>query len=430
MSENIVIRLSAEASHDVEWMLTDASGARHGAPVRGSLIAAAAVAVSRRVLVVLPSADVLITGADIPAKGAKLLQALPFALEEQLADDIDELHFAAGPRRSSGRVPVAVVKRSLFKSYLERLTNAGIKPDAVYAETQGLSRIPGTISIMIDQEDLIINDGADTELSLQQLSPGDALVAIGALDDVHDVTDDAQESRNPLPSHVLVYLSEDDNERYSNDWLALRNELDSLETKLLPDGVLPRIAATVSSGKAINLLQGEFASESGKSASTKPWRMAAALLAGVIALSFFQSVAEHFSLKRAFQRSEVRLAEQWQRTLPWINPIPNNPGNRLSAELRRMGASADSGTDQAQLLLALAALSKAIATSPDSKIDDISFSSGITVIQLTVPSTEQLDKIQSAIQADPSLDALIQQADKEKEGSGVISRLQIRGARS
>ena len=56
--------------------------------------------------------------------GAKLAAALPFALEEFLADDVDELHFAPGTRRSNGRVPVCVVNRQLMSDWLSRIDPA------------------------------------------------------------------------------------------------------------------------------------------------------------------------------------------------------------------------------------------------------------------------------------------------------------------
>ncbi|MEM7279720.1 MAG: type II secretion system protein GspL, partial [Pseudomonadota bacterium] len=205
MAENLVIRLTEHDTDTVEWMLTDDSGARQGAPVRGTLRAAADAAGGRQISVLLPASEILLTSADIPAKGARLLQALPFALEEQLADDVDKLHFAAGTRRSSGRTPVAVIRRDQLQDFLDKLDEAGIKPSGIYAETQGLARIPGTISLLIDGDNLLLNDGADVELAMQQISPGDALVAIGALDDhaVGAESDDDTEG-TPLPSHVLV----------------------------------------------------------------------------------------------------------------------------------------------------------------------------------------------------------------------------------
>ena len=38
----------------------------------------------------------------------KLLRAVPYAMEEQLSDDIENLHFALGPDLYDGIYPVAV----------------------------------------------------------------------------------------------------------------------------------------------------------------------------------------------------------------------------------------------------------------------------------------------------------------------------------
>ena len=425
MADNlVVIRLSADADAPVAWIRTDASGARHGAPEHGTLADAAAAAGNDAIIALLPADDVLITQADVPARGARLLQALPFALEEQLAEDIDDLHFAAGQRRASGRTPVAVIRRERLTGYHTRLREAGIEAEAIYAETQGLARLPGTTSLLIDGDLTIINDGADVEMGLRGLTPGDALVAIGALDE--DETDEDEE-RAPLPRHVLVYLDEATNERYSNDWLALRNELDSLETKLLPDGALPRLAATVSASRGINLLQGEFAPQRRTAETLRPWRMAAALCGVVIALSVIGKVTDHFALKREQQRLAVELEEQWKRTLPWAGDMPTNPQSRLNAELRRMGAAPTSG--EAHIMMTLTALAEAIRGSSGVKIEAIGFRGGTTDVQLIVPNTQVLERIQTTIQANELLETSIQRADPDDDG-GIKSRFQIRTVRS
>ena len=113
----------------------------------------------------------LTTSVDIPVKGAKLQAALPFALEEFLADDIESLHFAAGARRSSGRVPVSVVGKDKLDGWVTRLREAGIEPASIVADSYGLARIPGTISMLVAEDQVIINDGGDTELIMQSVSP-------------------------------------------------------------------------------------------------------------------------------------------------------------------------------------------------------------------------------------------------------------------
>ena len=61
--------------------------------------------------VLVPGTDVLLAEPDLPLKpGVKLQQLVPYALEEHLADDIDDLHFALGKR--AGRVRARAAWRS------------------------------------------------------------------------------------------------------------------------------------------------------------------------------------------------------------------------------------------------------------------------------------------------------------------------------
>ena len=112
MAEFLVLRLGDSPQAPANWIAVDSSGARRSPPVIGPLHEARADIGDRSVIVLVSSVDVLTTTVDIPIRGGvKLQAALPYALEEFLADDVDKLHFAAGTRRSSGNVPVSVVDR-------------------------------------------------------------------------------------------------------------------------------------------------------------------------------------------------------------------------------------------------------------------------------------------------------------------------------
>ena len=109
----LLIRLDPLDPAVASWMVASAVGQQVLPPQHGSLIQAAPLAVGRRVAVLVPAADVVSLDADLPVgTGPKLLQAIPYALEEQLADSVDDLHFAVGTRRDDGKTPVAVVTRA------------------------------------------------------------------------------------------------------------------------------------------------------------------------------------------------------------------------------------------------------------------------------------------------------------------------------
>ena len=146
MAEFLVIRIGERADHLAQWIAVDSTGARRSPPLTGPLSEAGSDIGDRQVIVLVPGTEVLTTSVDIPVKGgSRLHAALPYALEDQLAEDVDQLHFAPGTRRSSGRIPVAIVSRKRLAEWIEWLTESGIKPSAMISDNYGLARIPGTI---------------------------------------------------------------------------------------------------------------------------------------------------------------------------------------------------------------------------------------------------------------------------------------------
>src|SRR5579864_7035395 len=137
MAEWLLLRLPRTAEQTPIWMVVDARGNPAGPPQTGPWSLAAPRAAGRRICVLVPGTDVLLTEPEVPLKaGTKLQQVVPYALEEQLADDIDDLHFAIGKRAAdSSRTPVAVVRRSLMDEWLGTLKSGGLNPESMYADS-------------------------------------------------------------------------------------------------------------------------------------------------------------------------------------------------------------------------------------------------------------------------------------------------------
>ena len=423
MPEYLVIRVGDSVDAVTEWIAVDANGARRGPPMSGSLTEANADVGERDVIVLVPSADVLTTTVDMPIKGgAKLQAALPYALEEFLADDVDQLHFAAGTRRSSGRVPVSVVNSEKLQQWLSWLKQAGIEPVSIVADIYGLARIPGTISLLVAEQQIVINDGSDTELVMEGVSPGDALAAIGAFDDgttdSSDQGEDDEVTTLGLPRHVLVYASPEAEERYQHDWIAMRQELDSLDVKLLDDGVLPRLAVTVATGAGINLLQGEFGRKADYSGAFRPWKYAAMLLLALCVVGIAGKGVGYYSLKNQLETVQQQFLVEYQQLVPGA-AMPRDPAAAVRSLLAR------SGSAQAPqvFLSSLEQLSQAIKQNSSASIQAISFRAGVVDIRLTAPDVATLDNIQRTIAQNGQFKATIQSTDQD--GDKVNSRIQI-----
>jgi len=83
---------------------------------------------STHVVVWTPPADTLLTQATLPTRSRnKIMQALPFALEDQLLGDPQQLHFAYY-RQDDGTLAVAVTSRERLSTWLDVLAKACARP--------------------------------------------------------------------------------------------------------------------------------------------------------------------------------------------------------------------------------------------------------------------------------------------------------------
>jgi general secretion pathway protein L len=417
MAEFLVIRFGIDREQAANWIAVDSNGTRIGPPVTGPLAEAVRDVGDRNIIVLVPATTVLTTSVNIPVKGgSRLRAALPYALEEHLADDIENLHFAAGERRESGQVPVAVVAHEQMLEWLGRLDEAGLSASMIVPENNGLARIPGTMSLLSADDQIMFNDGDDNEFVMQGAKPSDALMVTGALED------SGNEER--VPGHLLVYCSPDDEQRFQHDWNALRHELASVDINLLPDGALPRLAVTVAAGNGINLLQGRYGAKTEIGSLFRPWRYAAILFLTLGVLIFGGKIADYYRLTQ----EETALKAQFEQIYRGIRPSDTreivDPVAMVNSVRRSLGAPS-----ALQVLLpSLAQLGQALEQNQAASIEAISYRAGVIDVRLTAPDVATLDKIQKAVSSAGRFSAAIQSTDQV--GDKINSRIQIREAGS
>lgn len=416
MAEFFVVRLGRDPRLSVEWIVVDDNGTRHGEALRGSLQEASLAVQGRAVIVLVSSTEVLTTAVDLPLRGgAKLYSSLPFALEEQIAVDIETMHFAAGDKRESGLRPVAAVSRDILDAWLELLADASIQPWKLIPEDYGLARIPGTMSILIDGDDLLFNDGGDVEFSLDGAKPSDALVVAGKLTD--------RENDDPMADpkgHLVVYCDAADEERFAHDWIALRHELHSVDINLQPDGALPRMAVTVASGHGVNLLQGRYGPKADYGSWLRPWRTAAGLLLTLVLIGFAGKGVDYYRLIQEEADLRAQFSQEFQQIRPGDTREVIDPVAAVNSIKRSLGG----GTAQPVFLDSLRELAAAMQATEDASVESLSYRAGVIDIRVSSSDVETVGEIQKLIGASGQFVASIQSTDRVADR--INSRIQIR----
>ncbi len=391
MAEWLLIRMAEGARGGVSWLVCNDAGLVLLPPQSGTLEQAAQMAATRRVGVLVPGDEVLLTDAQLPAKsGAKLQQIVPFALEEQLAEDIDDLHFAIGTRAAAGNTaPVAVVAKSTLAAWLARLEQAGIKANSLYVESSLLPSAPGQITALLVGDTITLRLAGVAPVAM----PADPISA--ALELADGLRTDKMEGLEPPPLGLVLYATQADWAGRQDEVDALRDRFTSVKVQLLPSGPLALLAQQISTPDAINLLQGDYTPKSQSGVTWSSWRWAAVLAGVLLATHVGWRAFELSRLKKAERELDATIAQVFQQSMAGEAP-GSNPRKKMEDRLLaiRSGQGASGG-----MLRTLGALAQARGASPGASIQGFTFRQGAMELRVTAPDAAALDAVAQQLRA-------------------------------
>jgi general secretion pathway protein L len=409
MAEFLVIRLGP-AGENCRAVALNSEGrvVQHTAKV--ALASLAPLTEQRRVIALIPGSEITTTETDLPpASPARLRQMLPYSLEDTFAEDIERLLFAPGRRLDCGSLAVSVIARECLDGWLELLERAGIKVDALYAETDGLPNIPSTLNFLLEGD------------CVYGRRPGHAAFVFEGLDlpQVMNLlraqADDALDLQ-----HVLIYADEAAQAKHAAGIDELRAQIASVDVKTYSESLLPYLAATLLATPGTNLLQGAYAPKSNWRALARPWYAAASLLAVAIAVALVAQAAEYFSLKR-----DDRLLTELLTTRCGAVVAANSLNNCRGAVQRQLSdAGAVSASAGETFLSTLSTVAE--FRTDRSLIEALSYRNSIMDLQIVVPDVPALDAFAQQIVDTERFVARIQSANAGD--SGVEGRIQVVGA--
>jgi general secretion pathway protein L len=226
-----------------------------------------------------------------------------------------------------------------------------------------------------------------------------------------------------MPRHVLAYCDAGEDERFAHDWIAIRQELDSLDVKVLADGILPRLAVTVVTGTGVNLLQGQFGKRTEYSGLIRPWRYAAMLLVAFAAVSVAAKGADMYRLKQQATALRVEFHTEYRQISPDAADVLDP-----ASVVRSLQSRAASGGALAPpvFLQSMERLGKAMQQHSAADLEAISYRPGIIDVRLSAPDVPTLNAIVQLVGESGDFNATIQSTDTGE--NKVNSRIQIQAA--
>src|SRR5437773_2451914 len=131
-----------------------------GAVRQGAQRGLEGLAPAEEIIVWTPATETLFLRARLPTRSAaKIVQALPFALEEQLIDPPERLHFAFA-HEPDGALAVAVTRRERMESWLAALAAAGLAPTQLTPVTLSVPLAERAWTLAFVDGEIVLRSGA------------------------------------------------------------------------------------------------------------------------------------------------------------------------------------------------------------------------------------------------------------------------------
>jgi general secretion pathway protein L len=408
VADYLFIRFDAAPSDSdaCTWVVLDDEGRMIEHVRAGTIHDAATRAGGRRVVLLLPGVEVITTQAELPTTSrARLRQMLPFALEDTLADSVDQLAFGIGPRLPSGAVSASIVARDQLDHWLGLAESAGLTPSAVYSESDGVPDTPSTMNLYVE---------GNTYYGRRPGQPAFALQGLG-LEQAFSVCAATSENE-PDVQHAQIFIEAASAKKLSAEIESIRKNLSSLSVRETPQGALPGLAAKLVNDPGTNLLQGDYAPKSNWAAMLRPWRLAAGLLVGLGIAMLLAETVGYLSLRAQDSSLGERIAASCQRQ--FASTQLSQCEAQVRGRLRSAGQTGSAGGEGF-----LSTLSAIATLSDNIELEAISYRNRVFDLQLQIPSIPELDAFSQELARTERFDVNIQAANPAD--NGIDGRIQI-----
>lgn len=422
MNEFLTIKLSSNPTDPMPWLVWSpslqeviASGELANREQLGELVDYSS---QRTIIALLPSSDVLITPIQIPSgAGRQLTSMLPFLMEDELAQDIEHMHFSV-IKKQGDQATVATVEQQYLTDWINDFQSHGMTLKKVLPDCLALPLKENHISAMhinhqwlMRKSDVkgaaIDDDWLEVFLTSGWLKPdGDALHFDSLLQD-NDVTQaESNEGQEP-PEHSEMLSTEDlVAEAQSSVEALIHPESNDEQATIYSYSELPEqhhelpgkwVSApkelemlTLAQGaiqSQANLLTGPFKAQSSWFAHLRVWRKVAIAASILLLLLLVQQTVQVQQIEAQTQAYRVESERIFRSVFPDRQRIPT------VSYLKRLmqdeeNALSGSGSNATSLLGWIAKLPPALQSVKSITIQSIQFDGTRQEIRLNAQSDD------------------------------------------
>jgi general secretion pathway protein L len=375
MNVTYFIQLFDDQLQDCNWLRfnerTPAGQAR-----QGKLTEILTEAASSRLVLILPAASVVLHKASIVAKSkSQIMAALPYALEDELANDIEQMHFAYRTiDRESGNQLVAVVDRDLVEQLHALITRYQFESVLLLPQILMVPWQADNWSLFVQREQALLR---------KDLSAGYAmdLVAMPELLTTERELYKQQHESESAPE-LNIYNFSPDQEVEGGSHLGGDSEALAVMARYWIDNP----------DTGINLFQGEYQIVRPMRDLLRQWSMAAGIAVIALVIYLMNVAVDNYLLARERDGLEASMQSLYETV---FNEKPaGNPADNMRKKLAALGS--ESG-DSNNFISVILVSGKEFLADSQTSITRLRYTGNDIEVDLETTSIEQLEKLQQKL---------------------------------
>jgi general secretion pathway protein L len=363
----------------IHWRLRgDAGAAPHGQVTELNQIPG--VGAMTRVHAWTPPSETLLTRVTLPTRSrAKIQQALPYALEDQLIGEPDQLHFAYRVLDDAS-LAVAITARARLDAWISQLTDAGLRPTSLCPAELALPLLAGSWSAAFHEDEIWVRTGMAS-----------GFVCATSVDAPPSMLETAlREARGKEAAPHVLTVMQAPTDFDQNAWATQLNL--TVQTQKQDFWATHHETAP-----SLNLLQGSYAPSSQMQAMIPALRPAAIMLAIWLVGSLGFNTWEWWQLKRTHENLRQEMMSLFKRTFPDAQVVvdPALQMQRLVDDMQGKGGKS-TGADMLPLLENIAPV---IQASPQFKLRGMQYGEAHVTLDVTLPDFQAMETVKNSFTA-------------------------------
>lgn len=337
----------------------------------------------KEVVLIIPGLACSWLSTNLPkASQAKMEQALPFALEEQLVSDSDDTHFVLIPPHTAPQSVIVIAKKQM-RAWVKYFHDVGIPLTALLPDSALISAQEKTWKIWLEADicHLILDE--QHRYSCEPANLDDFLLQC------------LQDESLSEPEEIIV-----ENHKTSLKSLKIADILpEKVKIIEIDDSPFSRLMRAYTAKHPANCLQKEFAPVS-QETNRPRWRLAAFSLAAAVSILIGTELAGVWHLQKTVTKQNATLAAIYHRIFPNSKTVIS-PKLRIERALKEQTQQTGNTVFQEYL----ATVSPLLKRETNIKVESLRFQADTLTLRLSAKALESIQQL--LLQLRPKFDVAL-----------------------